>query len=308
MKRLLNFIRIFILLVFCFYADSSNIYFTPNRETDQIIIGLLEKAEESIYIASYTMSWEEMIKQIRLRDDIEIKILLDSEPQCKISSGLLKTDKKSSLFHAKFIVVDGRMVFVGSGNLTEGSLHSHHNNFLLIKDPKVAGFFSRKFISWWEGRVSEEFYEDDKFRIYFSPEADCEGIIKKVLSSAVRSIHFAQYHFTSEEIAKAVIRRRMAGVKVYGILEPSSVEPYSVFYSLYDYGCDMRKSNRAGFLHDKFFIVDEEILITGSYNPTSSARRNTECLMVIKDREIAKEFLKEWTRLWRYYSLSEIDK
>ncbi len=286
------------------YADPADIYFTPNRETDQIIVSLLEGAKKSIYVASYTMSWKKLTEKLALRSrDIKLKIMLEDEPPAEFPHGTLKIDKRPSLFHAKFIVIDGQLVFVGSGNLTEGSLHHDHNNFLLIKKPEIAGFFNKKFLSLWDSRESEESYADDKFQIYFSPENDCEEIIRKVISSAVHSIHFAQYHFTSEKITKAVIRRKMAGVKVYGIVEHLNVEPYSAFYSLRDYGCEMRKSNRAGFLHDKFFVVDGKTVITGSYNPTSSARCNVECLVIIKDREIASRFIKEWKKLWCYYSL-----
>ncbi len=304
MKKLPKLVAVFITFIFCLRADPSVIYFTPNRETDQIIINLLENAKKSIYVASYTMSLKGFIEKLAVRSrDIELKIMLDDEPPVEFHRGTLKVDRKSSLFHAKFLVIDGQMVFVGSGNLTEGSLHYDHNNFILIKNSEIAGFFSRKFLSLWDGIESEEFYADDKFQIYFSPETDCEEVITKILSSAKRSIHFAQYHFTSEKISKAVIRRKMAGVKVYGIIEQLNIAPYSVFYSLRDYGCEMKKSNRAGFLHDKFFVVDGEIVVTGSYNLTSSARRNVECLLIVKDRESAGRFIKEWTKLWRYYSL-----
>lgn len=304
MKKLLKFIRVFILFGLCFRADPSGIYFTPNRKTDQIIIKLIEKAEKSVYVAGYTMSWKDMMtKLIDRGGSIDVKIILDAEPPEKFPEGMLKVDEKSALFHPKFIIVDGHTVLVGSGNFTSGSLRSHHNNFLLIENPDVAEFFNKKFLCWWEGNLSEETYSDTTFRIYFSPENDCAAAIMDVLSSAVHSIRFAQYCFTSEDVVKAVIRRKLAGVKVYGIVERCNVEPYSIFYSLRNYGCVMKKSNMAGFLHDKFFIVDGEIVITGSYNPTASARRNTECLLIIKDKKTAGVFLKEWIRLWRYYSL-----
>lgn len=269
-----------------------------------MIIDLIKKAEKSVYVASYTMSYGMMIKTLRNRHGaIDIKVMLDAEPAEKLPEGILKTDKKSSLFHPKFIVVDGKTVLAGSGNFTEGSMHTHHNNFLLMENSIIAGFFTRKFLSWWEDSPSEEIYADDTFQIYFSPENDCEDVIKRMISSARSSIRFALYHCTSEDIAIALIHRKLAGVDVCGIVERSSVEPHSVFYSLRDYGCAMKKSNSAGFLHDKFFIIDGETVITGSYNPTAAARRNTECLLVIKDREIAETFMKEWKKLWRYYSL-----
>ncbi len=269
-----------------------------------MITDLIERAEKSVYAASYTMSWEKMMGILRnIHGAIDIKVMLDAEPAEKLPEGMLRIDKKSSLFHPKFIVIDGKTVLAGSGNFTEGGMYRHHNNFLLIRNGAIAGFFTQKFLSWWEEHPSEEVYADDTFQICFAPENDCEGVIKNLISSAKNSIRFALYHCTSEDIALELIRRKLAGVDVCGIVERSSVEPHSVFYSLRDYGCRMKKSNMAGFLHDKFFIIDGKTVITGSYNPTAAARKNTECLLVIKDTETADKFLKEWKRLWRYYSL-----
>lgn len=285
-------------------ADPSEVYFTPNRKTDQIIIELIEKAEKSVYVAGYTMSWNDMAKKlIEKAGELDVKIILDSEPPQRFPEGTLRVDGKSALFHPKFITVDDARVFVGSGNFTSGSLRSDHNNFLLIDNPEVAGFFNRRFLSWWKGGLSGETHSDTTFRIYFSPETDCEAKIIETLSSAVNSIRFVQYSFTSEAIAKAVIRRKLAGVRVCGIVERNNVEPYSIFHSLRNYDCAVKKSNVAGFLHDKFFIVDGDTVITGSYNCTNSARRNTECLVIVKDRRVADAYFREWRRLWNFHSL-----
>jgi len=303
-KKLAN--AIFLLLLFRVYTcpAAPEVYFTPNRVTDQILIDLIDKAKKSVYVASYSMSWEKMMEKLCSQQGLkDVRVMVDTEPPAKFPRGILKVDKKSTLFHPKFIVIDGQTVIVGSGNFTEGGLHSYHNNFILIRDRRIAGFFNAKFLSWWENRPSEECYSDGTLQLYFAPENDCEEVLIKTISSARRSVRFALYHCTSEEIARVLVRRKLAGVDVCGMVEYFNIEPHSVFYSLRDYGCGMKKSNLAGFLHDKFFIIDGEIVITGSYNPTASARSNTECLLVIKDRETAGKFLKEWTRLWRYCSL-----
>ncbi|MCM8761725.1 MAG: phospholipase D-like domain-containing protein [Candidatus Omnitrophica bacterium] len=299
---------LFLLLVFLPPSFSGNLpalYFTPNRKTDKIIISLIEGAESSIYIAGYSVSWEKMIELLnRKKENIDIKILTDRETKW-IFKDIVRIYSKPGLFHPKFIVVDKKYVLIGSGNFTDDGIYLHHNHFLLIKDRDMADFFNKKFLSWWDDKPAEEpeVYKDRLYQIYFSPETNCESIIIQNISNAKKTIHFIHYQFTSEEIAKVIIRKKLSGVDIYGIVEPSSIEPYSVFYPLLDYGCRLKKSNRAGFLHDKLFIIDDEIVITGSYNPTASARRNTECLLIIKDKETAKKLLKEWKKLWLFYSV-----
>ena len=58
-------------------------------------------------------------------------------------------------------------------------------------------------------------------------------------------------------------------------------------------------------MHNKFAIIDNRILLTGSYNWTFSANhRNDENLMVIDDPEIIEIFQNQFVNLWtNKYSL-----
>ncbi len=51
-------------------------------------------------------------------------------------------------------------------------------------------------------------------------------------------------------------------------------------------------------MHHKVVIIDEEIVITGSYNFSRSAEeRNDENIIIIYNAEIAQEFIKEFQRV-----------
>ena len=58
-------------------------------------------------------------------------------------------------------------------------------------------------------------------------------------------------------------------------------------------------------MHNKFAVIDNRILLTGSYNWTFSANnRNDENLMVIDDPEIIEIFQNQFVNLWtNKYSL-----
>ncbi|MCX8082828.1 MAG: phospholipase D-like domain-containing protein [bacterium] len=300
MKKYLIF---FFFLQMVFSKNLPALYFTPNSKTDKILLSLIENAKSSVYIAGYSISSGKMIELIKKnKERIVIKVLTERDYK-NLPKNIVKVYQKSGLFHPKFITVDGISVLIGSGNFTDDGLHLHHNHFLLIQDPKIAEFFNKKFLAWWQDTPFEEVYEDSIYRIYFSPDTDCESIIVNELSKARDTIHFAHYRFTSEKIARAIILKKFTGVKVYGIMDASGIEPYSFFYPLSYYGCKLKKSNLAGLLHDKLFIIDGETVITGSYNPTTSAKKNTECLIIIKDKKTAEKLLTEWKKLWLFYSL-----
>ena len=63
-------------------------------------------------------------------------------------------------------------------------------------------------------------------------------------------------------------------------------------------GLDVRQDGIDGLMHHKVFVIDEQIVITGSYNFSRSAEeRNDENILVIYNTDIAQEFLKEFERV-----------
>jgi phosphatidylserine/phosphatidylglycerophosphate/cardiolipin synthase-like enzyme len=58
-------------------------------------------------------------------------------------------------------------------------------------------------------------------------------------------------------------------------------------------------------MHNKFAIIDNRLLLTGSYNWTASANnRNDENLMVIDDPEVIARYQNQFEKLWfEKYSL-----
>ncbi|MFH1064425.1 MAG: phospholipase D-like domain-containing protein [Candidatus Woesearchaeota archaeon] len=52
-------------------------------------------------------------------------------------------------------------------------------------------------------------------------------------------------------------------------------------------------------MHHKVFIIDEKVVVTGSFNPSSNAdKNNDENLLIIHDPIVAAEFLEEFERVW----------
>jgi phosphatidylserine/phosphatidylglycerophosphate/cardiolipin synthase-like enzyme len=53
--------------------------------------------------------------------------------------------------------------------------------------------------------------------------------------------------------------------------------------------------------HNKVIVVDEELVITGSFNFTNSAQtRNAENLLVLKSTELAKSYKSNWQTHWNH--------
>jgi competence ComEA-like helix-hairpin-helix protein len=109
------------------------------------------------------------------------------------------------------------------------------------------------------------------------------------------------YTFTDREIAQAVIRARDRGVDIKIYLDRSQV---NAKYSRSRYFVNnaiegIRISSNNYIMHNKFAVIDNKIVITGSYNWTASAgERNDENLLVIDDKNIIEKYQNQFNNLW----------
>ena len=106
------------------------------------------------------------------------------------------------------------------------------------------------------------------------------------------------FSFTNEKIADALIKKEKLDIK--GIFDSvESANKFSQFKRLQDFGMKVQKDMNKYKMHHKVFVIDNETVATGSFNPTASAdTKNDENLLVIHDKKIADAFLKEFDGLW----------
>ena len=145
-----------------------------------------------------------------------------------------------------------------------------------------------------------------KTEVYFSLSDNPQKEIIKNINRAQTSINIAMYIFTDREIALPLAKARERGVKVRLYLDKDQVNyQYSQSRFLVQKGIKARISSNSYIMHNKFAIIDNRILLTGSYNWTFSANnRNDENLMVIDDPEIIGIFQNQFINLWtNKYSL-----
>ena len=145
-----------------------------------------------------------------------------------------------------------------------------------------------------------------KTEVYFSLSDNPQKVIIKNINQAQASINIAMYIFTDREIALPLVKAHERGVKVRLYLDQDQVDyQYSQSRFLVQRGIKTRISYNNYIMHNKFAVIDNRILLSGSYNWTFSANnRNDENLMVIDDPEIIEIFQNQFVNLWtNKYSL-----
>jgi len=139
-----------------------------------------------------------------------------------------------------------------------------------------------------------------KSEVYFSLSDNPQKEIIKNINQAEAFINIAMYIFTDREIALPLIKAQERGVKVRLYLDKDQVDyQYSQSRFLVQKGIRTRISTNNYIMHNKFAIIDNRILLTGSYNWTFSANnRNDENLMVIDNPEMIELFQNQFEKLW----------
>lgn len=133
---------------------------------------------------------------------------------------------------------------------------------------------------------------------YFAPSPEPEKAIIQTLRSAQQSVHAALYQLTDPEIADVLIEIAARGIELKILLddEPSKGSKGCLLLST---GVSVKQYVDSGIMHHKFAVVDGALVITGSYNWTTSAQtRNEENLLVIQSPELAQAFEQEFQKLW----------
>jgi len=138
-------------------------------------------------------------------------------------------------------------------------------------------------------------------------EAVFDGIESRILQElekATFSIQIAMAWWTSKTLTQKVVEIAKEGIQVEIIVwddNPFFIDLYpnneALPRRLIDSGVTLLsyRAARNGKFHNKYCIIDDQVVITGSYNWTFSAEnRNEENIVVIKDPKIVDSYLESF--------------
>lgn len=136
--------------------------------------------------------------------------------------------------------------------------------------------------------------------VAFSPQGGCQEMVLDQIEAAQTRIWAAVYSFTSDTIAQALVSTHERGVDVKMIMDEEQIDSeYSQANLMTSHGIEVRHDTHPGLMHHKFAVVDDSVVISGSYNWSWSAEnRNDENLLVITSPEIVDLFEERFEMIW----------
>lgn len=287
---------------------------------DEAIAAAITQARTSVHMAIYDLNlWSIRDALLDAHErGLDVRLVVEAsnmdrrELQQLAQAGIpLVADTNPNFMHNKFIVIDEYQVWTGSSNYTVSDMYGNRNNMLRINSSQLAANYTNEFEEMFErGYFGEEtldntphqeiYFGDVEVHSYFSPDDSVAIALVDVIDSAEETVYFLAFSLTLDELGDALVRAQQRGIEVVGIMDDAQVGNTGGEYEfLRQNDVQVYLDERGVNLHDKVLIVDETIVVTGSYNFSSNAEyRNDENTLVIYSADLAKDYL-EYFRLLR---------
>ena len=185
-------------------------------------------------------------------------------------------------------------------NITESQSKAHPGNTLTIyPKPKVNIETLDKIVK----STLDKYYSGvTEVKTEIISQVDFQNIEQKILDAldeAQATIDVCVAWFTNTTLQKKLLEKLKEGCKVRVMIDSN--------YTNQKHGVDLTpfeykgvNAERKGIMHRKFCVIDNNVLIHGSYNWTTNAEtKNDEEISVHKNNvKMASQYTKEFNRIW----------
>lgn len=288
---------------------------------DEQLADAIDQAEHTVDVAAYDFDLARVAQALVQADqrNVRVRLLTDSDYEEELGPVTVERagipvvyDNRGPFMHNKFVIIDSEQVWTGSWNLTDNGTYRNNNNAVVIHSEKLAQNYTDEF---------EEMFLDGQYgasspdtiaypaidlngvliETTFEAEGNVRDRIIELIQEAEESILFMAFVFTDDDIAQALIDQHRAGLSVAGVVEGRNISAS---------GSDIEAMQQAGIyilgdgnpyiMHHKVIIIDEAIVVTGSYNfSASAANSNDENVLIISSPEIASLYVDEFERVYQ---------
>jgi phosphatidylserine/phosphatidylglycerophosphate/cardiolipin synthase-like enzyme len=290
---------------------------------DEVLAADIGRVQRTLDIAAYEFNSPALTQAViaaRGRG-VRVRMVTDNEagrededstvPQLEAAGVNVVDDARSALMHNKFMILDSTTVWMGSMNYTINDTYRNNNHMVSLRSRQAVQNYQAEFDEMFvqgqfgprsPSQTPNPFFTLDGIAVatFYAPEDEVIAAIDTTLSGAQRSIRFMTFSFTVDEMGDIIQQRAQAGVQVQGIFERTGSETqFSELTRLFCAGLNVRQDGNPFVLHHKVFIVDDEIVISGSFNISENATNsNDENLIIVTDRDLAAQFTAEFNRRW----------
>ena len=139
------------------------------------------------------------------------------------------------------------------------------------------------------------------FEVHFFPNPSEEIHLINLITKTKVSLDIAMFTINNVRIAEEIKNIYLRGIKIRIISDCQFMKlPSSNIYSLASIGINIKVDDSVRYyMHHKFCVIDQSVVITGSFNWTEQAvKHNQENLLFLENKNLAIKYSNEFQRLW----------
>lgn len=139
---------------------------------------------------------------------------------------------------------------------------------------------------------------------HFSPGEDCRRKLLDLCVAARTTLDISVFTISDDRLTQAVVNAHQRGVIVRIVTDDdkSQDEGSDVDY-LIAQGIAVRMDISPNHMHHKFAVIDQRVLVNGSFNWTRSASDyNQENILVTDEPVLVTAYIREFESLWVEFS------
>ncbi len=262
----------------------------------------------------------------------------DHDENRRLLGALLRSNIEVTLdlnprtFHQKFIVRDPQgpssraAVLTGSTNFTPTGLHANLNHIVIVRGKRTAGTFAAEFDEMWNGTFGSLRRRHDptpaeyrpsgvRVKVLFAPDHAPEMEVMKQILKAKERVDFAMFTFADTSGVDDTLRAMASPeVQVRGVLDQLQAnQRWAATRGLTgdpDIAVHISENrDPLNKLHHKLTVIDDQVIIAGSFNFTIPATRfNDENIIVIGNLHETDRASIAKQRQLAEYARHEIDR
>ena len=139
---------------------------------------------------------------------------------------------------------------------------------------------------------------------HFFPNPANEEKVVSMLRTCKKTLDIAIFSLTLDSIAEAILEAFQRGIKVRMIADDECAKNKGSNVKLIaSVGVPCKTDNAIYHMHHKFAVLDESVVIMGSFNWTGQAvKYNQENIFFYEDKNIASQYAQEFERLWKSFT------
>jgi phosphatidylserine/phosphatidylglycerophosphate/cardiolipin synthase-like enzyme len=231
---------------------------------------------------------------------------------------IVSDERRGALMHDKFFIFDGVYVWTGSTNITESGIYENNNNAIMIRSRQLADNYTAEFEELFAGEFGttspnnipnpiitvndtriETFFESEGKSSFEDYASDFPARLAELLNEA-ETVYFMANVLSRDDLMNPILERVEAGeMTATGIIESVQRRFSKPLFCANLDGLDVREDTNPSIFHHKVFIIDQSIVVTGSFNfSASAADNNDENILIIHSPGIAEAYMEEFNARW----------